>query len=114
MRNETKKSFKLSAVLLALALLFPFTSQALHFISDHAHEQCTDKSVTHFHQHEYDCEIFDFQLSPISAFSANEKEGIVENNFELSFPQPEVVYINFRTNIIGLRGPPSKQAISFQ
>jgi hypothetical protein len=108
MKKETKKSFKFTAMILALALLFPFTSQALHFISHHSHEHCTDKSVTHFHQHEFDCEIFDFQLSSITTFLLYEKEELIDNNFELSFTQPEAVYINFRTNKISQRGPPSK------
>lgn len=106
MKSETNKSFKLTAILLALALLFPFTSEALHHFSHQDHEHCTDNTTTHFHKHDFECEIFDFQLSPITTFLAEINENLIENNFRIVAFHSDSKISNFKIDNTTLRGPP--------
>lgn len=106
MKNKTKKSFKFSATLLALALLFPFTTEALHILNHHGHEHCTENSITHFHQHEFDCEIFDFHLTPVISLSNDFPKPPVFSNFKTIFPPAGDFYLDNLSFQINLRGPP--------
>lgn len=107
MKSETNKSFKLTAILLALALLFPFTSEALHHFSHQDHEHCTDNTTTHFHKHDFECEIFDFHLTPISEVSIDLSESPKNANYKTIFPPVEEFYLEKISFQIKLRGPPA-------
>lgn len=106
MKNETHKPFKFTAMILALALLFPFTSEALHFFNHHGHEHCTENTTTHFHKHDFECEIFDFQLSPTTTFLASNDEKVIENSFGLLVFHSDSFYSNLKLHNTTLRGPP--------
>ncbi len=106
MKQETQKPFKFTAMILALVLLFPFTSEALHFFTHHGHEHCTDKTTTHFHQHNFECEIFDFNLSPVFSIQENPLKPVITANFKTIFPPVEESFLDRVYFQIKLRGPP--------
>src|SRR5690606_16953101 len=106
MQNKTKKSFKLSAVLLALALLFPFTTEALHILNHHGHEHCTENTTTHFHKHQYECEIFDFHITTVVSIQSDNLKPPVFSNFKTIFPPVEEFYLDNVSFQYHLRGPP--------
>lgn len=106
MKKETNKSFKLTAMLLSLALLFPFTSEALHLFSHDGHEHCTDTSTTHFHQHNFECEIFDFNLTPVFSIQEIPLKPAITANFKTIFPPVEESFLDKVYFQIKLRGPP--------
>lgn len=106
MQNETKKPFKFSAIVLALALLFPFTTEALHILNHHGHEHCTDTSTTHFHKHDLECEIFDFHLTTVVSINNDNLKQPVFSNFKTIFPPTEEFFLDKVSFQVQLRGPP--------
>lgn len=106
MQSNTNKPFKISAILLALALIFPFTTEALHIINHHNHEHCTENSSTHFHKHEYECDIFDFHLSTIVSLNDDYLAPPITLNFKTIFPPNEESHLENLSLHIKLRGPP--------
>jgi hypothetical protein len=106
MKKETNKTFKLSAILLALALLFPFTTEALHILNHHGHQHCTDNTTTHFHKHEFDCEIFDFHLTTVVNLTNDNFNPPVFSNYKTIFPHVEEFFLDKVFFQYHLRGPP--------
>lgn len=97
---------KLFALLLTVALLLPFTTEALHLLAHNNHIHCTETGTTHFHQQDLECELFDFQLSTVFqlfTFDSEERQAL---NFKTIFPSVEEFYSSFFFVIPKLRGPP--------
>jgi hypothetical protein len=107
MKNETHKPFKFTAMILALVLLFPFTSEALHLFSHEGHEHCTDNTTTHFHQHNFECEIFDFKFSAVASFLVFEEQPLITNNYKIAENCYQFFYSKLSSNKNFKRGPPA-------
>ena len=48
---------------LTFILLLPYGGSFLHLFEDHEHKTC-DISIVHFHQIDFDCDVFDYYFTP--------------------------------------------------
>lgn len=106
--NKVKQhvTFKLSALLLALTLLAPTLVKFQHVFEDHKHEVCIDRTSTHLHEIEVECEFYKFKLNNLfTTFLVNEDSIFIED-----FNQLNIDYYSFLQNHQKLhfsrRGPP--------
>lgn len=106
MKKEIKISSKLTAIFLGVALLFSFSSQALHIFSHSDFEHCTETGTTHFHKLETGCDIFDFHITPVLSLSNHSIQPQIISNFKTIFPPVEDKITFTSTFQINLRGPP--------
>ena len=106
MKKETKISTKLTAIFLGIALLFSFSSQALHIFSHSDIIHCTEIGTTHYHKLETDCDVFDFQLTPVLTLLDHTFQPQSESNFKTIFPPVEDRVFFTASLHISLRGPP--------
>ncbi len=106
MKKESKITSKLTAIFLGFALLFSFSSQALHIFSHGDLVHCTETGPTHFHKLETDCDVFDFQLTPVLTLLVHTFQPQSESNFKTIFPPVEDKVFFTATFHISLRGPP--------
>ncbi|GGD92952.1 hypothetical protein [Planktosalinus lacus] len=106
MKTKQGLNFKVTALLLTIALLLPFTTEALHLIAHNNHIHCTETGTTHFHQQELECDLFDFQLSTVFHLFIFESEEQQSLNFKSIFPSIEDYYFNSFFITPHLRGPP--------
>ncbi len=99
---------KTTALVLALAVVFPSVVKLSHSFNHDKHTTC-DADLnhnTHFHQSDLDCDFYKFKLSKIQFFIVEAFET------KLEIPQPKVeahYYISYHNNqqlIQFLRGPP--------
>ena len=98
--------YKISIVILVIALLTPSFVKFFHVFEDHIHEVCLDNQKTHFHEFDLDCEFYKFKLSKqFSGFQQIIDFLNVENNYQSSFS-----HYQFKSSYIvrdfRLRGPP--------
>jgi hypothetical protein len=105
--RNTNTSFKFTAYTLVVALLFSLSTDALHFISHSDHIHCDDYSTTHFHKHEFECEIFDFKFSVAASFLVFEKQPLITNNYKLTENCYQFFYAQPSSNKNFKRGPPT-------
>lgn len=94
------------SITMVLALLFPFSINALHLFSHGDHDHCTETGTTHFHQKEFDCELCDFHLTSVLHFSTGTEINIIDSNFKTIFPPLEETFFDTTTLHFNLRGPP--------
>lgn len=97
---------KVWSLTMTLALLFPFSVNALHIFSHDGHEHCTETGTVHFHEKELDCELCDFHLTSVLHFAAGSEITIFSSNFKTIFPPIEETFFNTTTLHFNLRGPP--------
>ncbi|WP_008634402.1 hypothetical protein [Bizionia argentinensis] len=50
-------------MILIVAILLPAAVKVAHLFEDHVHEVCLNKSTTHFHTLDIDCEFYKFKLA---------------------------------------------------
>jgi len=106
LKKETKISSKLTAILLGVALLFSFSSEALHIFSHSDFEHCTETGTTHLHQLNTECDVFDFHITPVLSLSTSGIQSQTISNFKTIFPPVEDKLFFIATIHINLRGPP--------
>lgn len=61
--NKLHTGFRISALILALAVLLPVGVKLIHSLNHHKHEVCEGYAETHFHSLDLDCEFYKFKLS---------------------------------------------------
>lgn len=98
--------FKGFAILLVFAVLLPAAVKMGHIFEDHPHEVCTNKSTTHLHTLDLECEFYKFKL-------ANQFFQTPENFYVLDFEEnhkistSQYVFLSpFQELHFSLRGPP--------
>tara|TARA_R110000850_G_scaffold277086_1_gene422530 strand:+ start:274004 stop:274288 length:285 start_codon:yes stop_codon:yes gene_type:complete len=91
---------------MALALLFPFSVNAIHIFSHDDHNHCTETGTVHFHEKEIDCELCDFHLTTILHFSKSNETNFYPPNYKTIFPPLEEPFLKATTLYFNLRGPP--------
>lgn len=100
--------FKTSALVLALAVLFPSVVKLSHAFTHHSHYVCEDDNSldTHFHETDIDCDFYKFKLTTQFYFQ-NEVVALtsIEKNFKISDSQYEFVS-DYQKLQMALRGPP--------
>lgn len=106
MIKETNISSKLTAIFLGVALLFSFSSEALHIFSHNDFEHCTETGTTHFHKTDTSCDVFDFHITPVLSLSSLSLQPQTISNFKTIFPPVEDKLFFTATFHISLRGPP--------
>ena len=98
--------FKISLVVLLIALLVPSFVKLAHAFEMHKHEVCKAPQKSHYHELDLDCEFYKFKLSNALSFQPDEFSLLAINqifevdNFYKSF------YNNSQINKPSLRGPP--------
>ncbi len=106
--QELKKHiiFKGFTILLVCAILLPAAVKVAHVFENHKHEVCIDKSTTHFHTLDLECEFYKFKLAN-QFFHIPENFNIlnVTENHEVSTSQ--YFFLSpFQQLHFSLRGPP--------
>ncbi len=106
--QEFKKHiiFKGFTVLLVWTILLPAAVKVVHVFENHKHEVCINKSTTHFHSLDLECEFYKFKLAnyffPIpenfSVLDVEENYKIASSNYFFLSP--------FQQLHFSLRGPP--------
>ncbi|MFD2550943.1 hypothetical protein ACFSQP_03845 [Bizionia sediminis] len=98
--------FKTLAILLVLAVLLPAAVKFGHIFENHAHEVCTNKSSTHLHEIDLDCEFYKFNLA--NQFFQEAAEFLVlhfEENHKIA--SSHYAFLSpFQQLHFSLRGPP--------
>lgn len=92
---------------MALALLFPFSANALHLLGHGEHTHCTETGTVHFHEKEVDCELCDFHITSVLHFSNNIERNFFSQNYKTIFPPLEDSFLNTTPLHLNLRGPPA-------
>ena len=98
--------FKLSIVILVIAILTPTIVKLAHTLEDHDHIVCTDPQTTHFHSFELDCEFYKFKLQTqtfnefveIDINEILDFYHIIDSNYQF--------HTNATVKLCFLRGPP--------
>ena len=90
---------------LTFILLFPYGGSFLHLFEDHDHKTC-DISIVHFHEIDFDCDVFDYYFTPKIEVS----NSIPYYNFtifnKLRFSLSSRLNFESLINPYLLRGPP--------
>lgn len=98
--------FICTAVLMVGVLLFSSSANLLHLIGHKEHSHCKEKNWTHFHQKEANCDVFDFQLTPVLSLENQINTPLAVANFKTIFPPLEDSLFLTETVHYSLRGPP--------
>ena len=100
--------FKVLAIVLVLAVLFPSVVKLSHAFNHHTHEVCEsdNESKTHFHESDLDCDFYKFKLTKNQFFVLSKYS--IKPNFLFSKEKLEhyISYNNYRQLTRFLRGPP--------
>ena len=100
--------FRVSAIVLTLAVLLPPAAKLSHAFNHHTHEVCEndDTSNTHFHQADIDCDFYKFKLTKNQFFVLSK----YDEKLELPYSKQELNYYtsfnNYQQLQKFLRGPP--------
>lgn len=100
-------TYKLLTLLVTVCLVLPTLVKLSHTLEhDHEHNVCIEKDQVHFHDSEYDCEFYKFNLNHNLVLVTFEYE--ITNNTEVN--TTETSYYSFlnshQQSISYLRGPP--------
>ena len=91
--------------ILTFVLLLPYLGSFLHLFEDHDHKTC-DISIVHFHEIDFDCDVFDYYFTPKIEVS----NSILYYNFtifnKLKFSLSSRLNFESLINPYLLRGPP--------
>jgi len=94
------------ALLLVIAVIIPAVVKFAHIFEDHEHTVCTDKTSTHIHGVDLDCEFYKFKLNTSIAIDFNKKDfPSIENNHKIITSQYQFTS-DFQRLPFSLRGPP--------
>ncbi|TYA59074.1 hypothetical protein [Formosa maritima] len=98
--------FKLSTLILVLALLTPSVVKFTHIFSHHKHEVCKGESKTHLHTLDIDCTFHKFKLNNQYTFTVQSYNLFdIDDNYNHIFSQ--YLFLNtFQPLHFTLRGPP--------
>lgn len=98
--------FKYISLILVLAILTPSLVKVLHAFEDHNHEVCTEKSTTHLHELDLECEFYKFKLNNTFSLSSFEIDLLVNKNNRQSFSSSYNFIGLYIISQNYLRGPP--------
>ena len=98
--------YKISLVLLIVALLVPSFVKLAHAFETHIHEVCKTPQKSHYHELDLDCEFYKFKLSHTFNFNPETYSfSTISHIFQVD-DFYKSVYKNLRIQQTSLRGPP--------
>ena len=103
MALNLKKMFLTS--FLTAVLMLPYLGSFYHLFEDHDHKTC-EISETHLHEIEFDCNILDYQFTPIIEISSDIKDALVQISQQKKYTSFYFGYSFSIDTIDTLRGPP--------
>jgi len=95
------------ALFLAAAILAPSALKLSHALYEHQELVCSDDSISHVHEIEFDCEFLKFKLSPQIDIAIVEIAEISEVYITKNYYNYYTFLSNFQKLPFALRGPPS-------
>ncbi|WP_179345100.1 hypothetical protein [Winogradskyella ursingii] len=101
-------TFKVTAFVLAMAVLAPSAVKLSHVFTHHTHEVCEDDNEhsTHFHQTDLECEFYKFKLTKIQYLELkNDGANILPLGYILNSWYYNSFYSHQQLHTF-LRGPP--------
>jgi hypothetical protein len=99
-------AYRISIVLLVIALITPSFVKFSHVFEEHVHEDCNNPQKIHFHEFDLDCEFYKFKLNKKLILVSNEFQflNVIENH------RPNSSQYQFLSDYqflhFSLRGPP--------
>ncbi len=106
--QEIKKHilFKGFTILLVLAILLPAAVKVAHVFENHKHEVCINKSTTHFHSLDLECEFYKFKLATY-VFQVPENFNFLDVQDNHKIATSQYFFLSpFQQLHFSLRGPP--------
>jgi cell division protein FtsL len=98
--------FKISLVILIIALLVPSFVKLAHAFETHKHEICKTPQKSHYHELNLDCDFYKFKLSNAYYSQHYSLELIAKSPFNLVSKRYNSAYSNLQLQQTSLRGPP--------
>lgn len=77
---KTHIGYKISLIVLIIALLVPSFVKLAHAFENHKHEVCKTPQKSHYHELDLDCEFYKFNKSNITFITPNYGLDIIENS----------------------------------
>ena len=98
--------YKVSVIILSIALFTPSFVKFSHIFEDHTHQVCKNPQKVHFHEYNIDCDFYNFKLNTQFSFISNDFQLLnIENNY-----QPIILKYHFlridKPIHFSRRGPP--------
>ncbi len=90
---------------LTFILLLPYGGSFLHLFEDHDHKTC-DISTVHFHEIDFDCDVFDYYFTPKIEVSNSIPYYNITIFIKLKFSLSSRLNFESLINPFLLRGPP--------
>ena len=103
---KARISFKISLVILIIALLVPSFVKLAHAFETHKHEVCKTPQKSHYHELNLDCEFYKFKLSNAFSVEFEDFNITVFNPFLIVPKYYTSFYNNLQIKQTSLRGPP--------
>lgn len=98
--------FKISLVILLIALLVPSFVKLAHAFETHKHEICETPQKSHYHELDLDCEFYKFKLSNAFNFQPEDYGFSIINHIVQLDNLYKSFYYNLQIGQRSLRGPP--------
>lgn len=94
-------------ILFASLLLFPSAVKLAHFFANHQHIYCDHYTDSHFHQKALDCDLFQFQQTPLLSLDLFSFEPFREEITNTGFLPIYCFLSEYQKLPFALRGPPA-------
>ena len=98
--------YKISALVLVIALLSPAFVKFSHIFEDHVHNVCENPQKTHFHKFNLDCDFYSFKLKTQYKFFANDFQHVSLKEYHLIISTQYQFLGNKQIFHFFKRGPP--------
>ena len=98
--------YKVSVIILVIALLTPSLVKFSHVFENHIHKVCKNPQKFHFHEYNVDCDFYNFKLNtPFSSASIDNQLLDIVNNHQRVFLKYH--FFNGKKHLhFSRRGPP--------
>ena len=75
--------YKVSVIILSIALFTPSFVKFSHIFENHNHQVCKNPQKLHFHEYSVDCDFYSFKLNTQFSFVPNDFQLLnIENNHQ--------------------------------
>lgn len=98
--------YKISLIILIIALLVPSFVKLAHAFEVHKHEICKTPQKNHYHELDLECEFYKFKLSTAFNFQPEEYRFLTTNQITQVANFYKSLYSNLQIEQTTLRGPP--------
>jgi hypothetical protein len=106
MEQIKKHIISFLSIMVVLAVLFPSIVKMQHVFENHKHEVCKGEKQAHFHEVEFDCEFYKFNINQVFQIENNSFQLLSNiQNHQLILSQYFFIS-EYQQLGISLRGPP--------